>query len=218
MSRAHYSILILIVVIALWALSFIGAHSPANWAAESKVFYWTIPVMAVVAVYIRMSKLSLTLMGIYLVLHIVGMHFNYGEVPFGDLLGRLLHTDRNMYDRFVHFSFGLLMFYPIREVLLRFKQTRTLFAYLVPVGLIAAFSSIYEIMEWRTVSGLSTSVGYLFIGGNDPFDGQKDMTVAIIGAAIAMLIVLVVTMLRTKTFWQDMRDSFRLSKSALRIE
>ncbi len=218
MSRYHYSLIVCLTVLALWALSFVGAHDPANWAAESKVFYWTIPLVAALAAYVRMSKLSLTLVGAYLVLHIAGMHFNYGEVPFGNMLGHILHSDRNLYDRFVHFSFGFLLFYPIREILLRIGRMTGFFIYFLPVTLVAAFSAVYEIMEWRTVSGLSTSVGYLFMGGNDPFDSEKDMACAIVGAIVAMAIVFAADMIRRKISWKDLRDSLRLSKSALRIE
>lgn len=204
----NYALLMLAAFLAVWALSAIGAHSPENWLAESKVFYWTIPVTVFLVARVRLSKASLTLLALYLSLHAIGMHYNYGEVPFGDLLGRILGIDRNMYDRFVHFSFGLLLAYPLREVFLRLKKTRGYFNYLLPVMFVAGLSAVYEIMEWRTVSGLSTHVGYLFIGGNDPFDGQKDMTVAIIGSLITMVVVLAANMIQAR----------RLSKSALRIE
>ncbi len=83
------------------------------------------------------------------------------------------------------------MFYPFREMLLHLRKTRGFFNYLIPLFAVGAFSALYEIMEWYTVRGLSTSVGYLFIGGNDPFDSEKDMAMALTGAVLACAIVFV---------------------------
>lgn len=50
-----------------------------------------------------------------MILHMIGSHYTYSEVPFGVTLQRLLGADRNMYDRFVHFCFGFLIAYPMRK-------------------------------------------------------------------------------------------------------
>lgn len=57
-------------------------------------------------------------------LHVVGSHYTHAEVPFGYDLQRWFGARRNMYDRLVHFSFGLLMAYPMREMFLRVAKTR----------------------------------------------------------------------------------------------
>ena len=209
MNRYHYTLTVFIVVCALWAISGIDPVTPANWFAESKVYFWTLPVMAAIIAYVRLSKISVTLIGVFLVLHIIGMHYNYGNVPFGTWVGHLFGSDTNVYDRVVHFSFGFLMFYPVREVLLRMKGAPGFFGYFVPLNIILSFSALYEIMEWHTVSNLSSAVGFLFIGGNDPFDAQKDMTVALLGAVLSMIITFVAYAIRTKNVMVEIKKGLQ---------
>jgi putative membrane protein len=198
MNRTRYIIITSIIVSLLWGFSRFQAHSPTNWWAESTIFFWTLPIAVAILLYLQISKTSVTLIGIFLVLHVIGMHYNYGEVPFGETLGQWFGGERNQYDRLVHFAFGLLLFYPLREVLLRVRRTFGLFNYFIPLALVAAFSAVYEIMEWRSVSSMSSAAGYLFIGGSDPFDSQKDMLVAIIGGFLVLAIVLIADLVRNK--------------------
>ena len=65
------------------------------------------------------SDLSYLLMLIYLGIHEYGAHYKYSDVPIGEWLKPILHTARNHYDRIAHFSFGLFLAYPMREVALR---------------------------------------------------------------------------------------------------
>lgn len=212
MNRHLYMIVSLACVCLLWGLSGIHPHDAANWFAESKIFFWTLPILAALAASVRLSKISITLICAFLVLHVIGMHYNYGEVPFGYWIGKLMHTDRNMYDRLTHFAFGFFMFYPVREVLLRIGRTQGFFNYFIPLTCMMSFSALYEIMEWYTVSGLSASVGYLFIGGNDPFDAEKDMLVATIGALLALAIIAGINACTVKDFWRNILESLKLRK------
>ncbi len=189
-------------------LSGINPASPENWLAESKVFFWVIPLLAGLAAYLRISKTSVTLIAIFLLLHGVGMYYNYGYVPFGNFLGHLFGLERNFYDRFVHCCFGLLLFFPIREMLLRAKAPSGFFSYFVPFNIIMSASAIYEIMEWSTVSKLAASIGFLFIGGNDPFDAEKDMAMAGIGAVVAALVVFVRYATLTKNVVEKMKRAW----------
>ena len=68
----------------------------------------------------------------FLCLHTIGSHYTYSLVPYDawaeKVCGRTLNSvfgfDRNHYDRLVHFSFGFLMAYPIRELFLRIAGAR----------------------------------------------------------------------------------------------
>jgi uncharacterized membrane protein YjdF len=46
-----------------------------------------------------------------------GAHYSYGGTPLDAWLHRLFHTERNSYDRVVHFSYGLLLAYPIKKLI-----------------------------------------------------------------------------------------------------
>jgi uncharacterized membrane protein YjdF len=45
--------------------------------------------------------------------------YTYAKVPAGFWLADLLHLKRNHFDRVIHFAFGFLLLYPMRELLRR---------------------------------------------------------------------------------------------------
>ena len=53
----------------------------------------------------------------FLLLHAFGAHYSYNSTGFDEWMSQLFGTERDNYDRLVHFSFGLLCAYPIREAL-----------------------------------------------------------------------------------------------------
>ena len=53
----------------------------------------------------------------------------------GDSLNEALGWERNNFDRVVHFSYGLLLAYPIREVFLRIAGVRGFWGYFLPLDL-----------------------------------------------------------------------------------
>jgi putative membrane protein len=203
----YYNYFILIIFLIVWIWSSIHPADNQNWFLENKLIFLTLPVIIATVWFLKLSRLSVTLIALFLILHLIGSHYNYGSVPFGQTIGEWLGTDRNMYDRLVHFSFGLLMFYPIRELFLRIAQVKTFWSFYLPFDVVLSFSAIYEIMEWFTVRNLDPHTGYLFIGGNDPFDASKDITMAGIGALISLIIVFILQARFTKNFWQKLKKS-----------
>lgn len=148
-----------------------------------------------------------------MVMHVIGSHYTYAEVPFGDTLQQWLGSDRNMYDRLVHFSFGLLLAYPVREVFMRISQAKGFWSYYLPVDLVLAGSAVYEIIEWITARNVDPLAGLAFLGSQgDIWDAQKDMLLAGCGALIAMLVVFIINWMWNKYHWTELRDSFKIPK------
>lgn len=141
---------------------------------------------------------------IFLVLHVIGARYNYGFVSFGNTIGNFFGTMTNSYDRFVHFFFGALLVYPIRELFLKVAKTKAYWSYYFSFTILLSFSVIYEIMEWFSVLNLDAHTGSLFIGGTDPFDAPKDMLMSTIGAIIAILIIILVSKYRRKKIKQQL--------------
>jgi putative membrane protein len=97
--------------------------------------------------------------------------------------------ERNHYDRLVHFAFGLLLAYPMREILLRKSGINTAWSYVVTLNCVAAFSAVYEILEMIAALLVSPELGAAYLGTQgDEWDAQKDAFAAFIGAVIAMLV------------------------------
>jgi putative membrane protein len=100
----------------------------------------------------------------------------------------MLHTARNDYDRVGHFAQGFVPALIAREILLRKTALRRggwLFFLVTCVCL--AISSVYELVEWAAAAW-SGSAADAFLGTQgDPFDTQKDMALAGVGAIVAQL-------------------------------
>jgi putative membrane protein len=87
-----------------------------------------------------------------------------------------------MYDRLVHFCFGLLMAYPIREMFLRVARVRGFWGYYLPLDVTMSFSMLYELIEWEYAACAGGEAGAAFLGTQgDEWDAQKDMAMATLG-------------------------------------
>jgi putative membrane protein len=136
------------------------------------------------------SDLSYLLMFVYLCIHEMGAHYKYSDVPIGEWLKPILHTTRNHYDRISHFSFGLLLAYPMREIAMRKLRVTGNWLYYLPVECVLAFSAVYEILEAFMAIILTPERGEEFVGmQGDMWDSQEDMFVAGLGSLVGVLII-----------------------------
>jgi putative membrane protein len=209
MSRYHR--LLLVVVALAWAWAAWRPVFPQDWLLENLLVFAFVPIVLLVSRYFRLSDVSYTLIALFTVLHLIGAHYTYAEVPFGLTLQRWLGADRNMYDRLVHFGFGFLLAYPVREVFMRVVRARGFWSYYLPLDLVAAGSAAYEILEWLAARRVAPSAGLAFLGSQgDIWDAQKDMLMAITGAAAAMVILFVTNWALDHNHWREFRESFRI--------
>jgi putative membrane protein len=168
------------------------------WAAWDPVyrFDWLLENLLTVVVVITLvltyrrfafSELSYLLLLLFLVLHAVGGHYTYSEVPLGETLKQALGLGRNHYDRMVHFAFGLLLAYPFYELVIRTLKLRFLPAALFAFALVAGLSSLFEVIEWLVAEIVDPEAGAAYLGTQgDEFDSQKDMALAKLGALLAL--------------------------------
>ena len=173
-----------------WAALAVSPASRVGWALEQA------PVVAVVLVLagtyraLPLSNRSYGLIAIFVALHSIGAHYGYGYVPLGYWLRDAFDLSRNHYDRIVHFASGLLITYPIREIILRTSGLRGFWAYYLPLDVVIATSGAYEILEMLVVMTIHPEQGVMYLGTQvDPWDTQKDMAMAASGALLAMTII-----------------------------
>jgi putative membrane protein len=203
-----------ITFLAFWTWAAINPVYPHDWLLENYLVFAFVPIILFAARYFRLSNVSYTLITIFMILHVIGSHYTYAEVPFGYTLQNWLGAERNMYDRLVHFSFGFLLAYPMREVFMRLAKARGFWSYYLPLDITLSFSALYEIMEWLIAVRVNAEAGMSFLGSQgDIWDAQKDMLMAGIGAFLAMLIIMLINFTYDKNFWKEMKASFRLSKN-----
>ncbi len=174
----------------VWILAAINPVYPADWLLENILVMLFVPAFLFTYRVFPLSDVSYIAITLFMALHAVGAHYTYAEVPLGDWAKVALGADRNHFDRLVHFSFGLLMAYPIREVFLRLVRAKGFWAYYFPLDVTLAFSALFEIIEMVIALIVSPEAGDAYLGTQgDPFDGIKDMALAFLGAAVCMLCV-----------------------------
>ena len=104
-----------------WANSYIGNTNDANWFLENTLVFLFLGFLIYSYKKFQFSDLSYLLICVYLCLHVYGSKYTYAENPFGYWLKDYFNLARNHYDRIVHFSFGFLLAYPMREMFLMAK-------------------------------------------------------------------------------------------------
>ena len=182
------------VCIGLVVAFAISAYRPDtyfDWALENgAIVLCLFPLMGFTYRRFVFSDLSYLLMFLFVCLHEFGAHYKYSDVPLGEWLKPLLHTQRNHFDRIAHFSFGFIFAYPMRELAIRVLRVSGRWIYLLPIECTLALSAIYEIMEAFMASILTPERGEEFVGmQGDMWDSQEDMAVAGLGSLVGVLII-----------------------------
>lgn len=175
-------------LLTLWVVTAIDPLYPRDWLLENLLVFAITAVLVVTYSRFRFSDFSYGLFTIFLSLHLVGAHYTYAETPLGFWLQDWFGFGRNHYDRIVHFAFGLLLAWPMREILLRKSGINRAWSYFLAVSCVLAFSAVYEIIEMLAAVIVSPELGAAYLGiQGDEWDAQKDGALAGTGAVIAML-------------------------------
>ena len=209
----RYQKILLLCFLIVWVWAAINPKYPHDWLLENYLVFIFIPAILIIGRFFKLSNVSYTLITIFMILHVVGSHYTYAEVPFGETLKNWLGAERNMYDRLVHFSYGFLLAYPMREIFMRLAKVKGFWSYYLPLDITLSFSALYEIIEWLTAASVNSVAGLAFLGAQgDIWDAQKDMAMAGIGALLAMIIIFIINMTLDKNFWKEMKSSFHIGK------
>ena len=203
----------------LWIVLAINPHDRADWALENALVLAFGIGMALSAKHFVFSRISYRLIFVFLCLHIVGAHYTYAEVPYdaawqaltGHTLNSQLGLERNHFDRLVHFSYGLLLAYPLRELFLRVSEVRGFWGYFLPLDFTLATSALFELFEWAAASVFGGDLGVAYLGSQgDVWDAQKDMALAGCGALLAMCITAALNLRYQRDFAREWADSLKI--------
>ncbi|WP_396186645.1 DUF2238 domain-containing protein [Flavobacterium sp.] len=173
-----------------WINSYIGNTDTANWFLENTLVFIFLLFLVFTYKKYKFSDLSYLLVCVYLCLHVYGSKYTYAENPFGYWLKDALDLSRNHYDRIVHFSFGFLLAYPMREMFLKWLKFPTWVAWTLPIEITLSISAFYELIEWAVADVFFKAQGDAYLGTQgDIWDAQKDIFLAFIGSILATTIV-----------------------------
>lgn len=169
-----------------WILLAIGPVDRGDWFLENLLVFAGVAVLILTYSRFQFSNPTYALITLFLALHAVGAHYTYAEVPAGFWVKDWLHLSRNHFDRAIHFAFGLLLLYPLRELLIRAAKVRATWASWLALAAIAALSSSFESIEAIIAQIVRPDLGTAFLGTQgDIWDAQKDMVAAIFGGLVA---------------------------------
>jgi len=178
-----------VTFLALWMSTLIGTTNFGNWIMENTLVVIFLGGLALTYRKFKFSGLSYLLICIYLCLHIYGAKYTYAENPFGYWLKDTFHLERNHYDRIVHFSFGFLLAYPMRDYFKNWFQWPTWVCWVLPCEITLSFSGMYELVEWSVADLFFPEQGDAYLGSQgDIWDAQKDMGLAFTGSILIMII------------------------------
>lgn len=200
-------------MLLIWYIAFFIAMAVAPASRQFWVAANVLPLLLVIALgathrLIPLSNRSYILITVFLTLHTIGVHYTYSHVPFGAWLQHALHSDRNQFDRIVHFSFGFLLTYPLEEVFRRTSSVRGWLIYYLPVMTILGLSGLWEILESWAARIFKPDLGLTFLGSQgDVWDAQKDMTAAFYGSLLCIVLMVLVRKLGHHAELPDLPDS-----------
>ncbi|WGI27045.1 DUF2238 domain-containing protein [Halomonas alkaliantarctica] len=197
LKRDPYPLWLFFGFVFIWGWLAFEPHYRSDWLLENILVFIAVPVLGWIWYWGNISRLAWSCIFLFLVFHEIGSHYTYSEVPydlwwqklFGFSLDQSLGFERNQYDRWVHFLYGLLILPLVAELMERLFPLDSCLRWLIPVMIIMSHSSLYELIEWLSVEVFGDELGQAYLGAQgDIWDAQKDMALALMGALIACVV------------------------------
>jgi putative membrane protein len=217
----RFALWLLMIFAIIWTTLAIHPSFRSDWLLENVIVFLAVPALIQIHRHMPLSKLSYSLIFIFSCLHQVGAHYTYALVPYdswfqaltGAGLNERLGWERNHYDRVIHFTYGLLILYPVREMVIRVSKAQGFWAYLLPLLVVISSSTIFELFEWGAAVSFGGDLGVAYLGTQgDVWDAQKDMLFAAVGAISTTLIVAGVNFMLDRNFTREWVESLRVKR------
>lgn len=210
--HVQYFHVLTFIFLILFVFLAIAPYDRKDWALENFLVVAFLGTLFATSRKMPLSRVSYSLIFLFLSIHEIGSHYTYSLVPydqwfsslFGVTLNEMLGWERNNFDRIVHFSYGLLLAYPIREIYFRVAEAEGFWGYFLPLDFTMSTSMLYELFEWLAAEVFGGELGAAYLGTQgDVWDAHKDMALASLGALIAMLITMALNMYLQKDFVRE---------------
>jgi putative membrane protein len=194
-SHRGYLLVLAALFACVVAASATGAWYPYDWLLENALVLIALFVCYRIYQGTLLSRVSWTLIFLFLCVHELGAHFTYAKVPydewsraiFGSSVNEWLGWTRNHFDRLVHFLYGLLLAHPARELLIALGAAPKLWSYLLVLELTISTSAVYELFEWIVAEVVAGDLAAAYVGmQGDVWDAQKDIALAMLGALFGL--------------------------------
>lgn len=181
---------LLTLVVMILILSGLNLKHHGVWLLEVFPVLIGIPILIRTHDRLPLTPLAYRLMAGHALILMVGAYYTYAEVPLGRWVQDAFGLTRNYYDRLGHLAQGFVPAVVMRELLLRTSPLQRggwLFFLLCSTCL--GFSALYELLEGATAFVFNQSATTFLATQGDEWDTQWDMTMALIGAITAQLVL-----------------------------
>lgn len=204
MNRSFKSVLV--STVAVFIVMVLASIEPLEWSSYLLHQLGTLLFLALMIIAYRYGYIgsrSYMLAAVFLLIHIIGARYLYSYVPyddwtqhlFGISLNELFGWQRNMYDRLVHLSYGLLLFsamYESAKSVFKIQSPKQLIVIALMINM--SSSLLYELLEWGIATTLSPETAEAYNGQQgDIWDAHSDMALALLGGLISAVMVLLQT-------------------------
>lgn len=204
MNRSFKSVLV--STVAVFIVMVLASIEPLEWSSYLLHQLGTLLFLALMIIAYRYGYIgsrSYMLAAVFLLIHIIGARYLYSYVPyddwtqhlFGISLNELFGWQRNMYDRLVHLSYGLLLFsamYESAKTIFKIQSPKQLIVIALMINM--SSSLLYELLEWGIATTLSPETAKAYNGQQgDIWEAHSDMALALLGGLISAVMVLLQT-------------------------
>lgn len=181
--RGYSAALVALLVLSAWR-----PHDLATWAMEVAPVVLVLLLLWATHRRFPLTPLLYALIFVHACVLILGGHYTYARVPLGDWMREAFGLARNPYDGIGHFAQGFIPAIAARELLLRHTGlARGAWLFSVIVLACLGVSALYELIEWGAAVALGQGAEEFLGTQGDPWDTQKDMALAGVGAIAALL-------------------------------
>jgi putative membrane protein len=158
-----------------------------DWLLENLLVFAAVPALVWGHRRLRFSNATYLALFLFFALHEIGAHYTYSLVPYREWIPALAGHERNHYDRFVHLCYGLLVTPALFQVFAAYAPARAAWRWLLPATSMFGQSLIYELVEFAAALLFGSELGVAYLGTQgDPWDAQKDMTLAALGTTLSL--------------------------------
>ncbi|MCQ4163549.1 DUF2238 domain-containing protein [Tahibacter harae] len=190
---SRYPLLLLGVFVAVWIALGIAPRYRQDWLLENVLVLIAVPLLILGHRRLRFSDATCTCLFVFLLLHEIGAHYTYSEVPLpawldGALQQVMLTPSRNHFDRLVHFLYGVLITPLAVELLDARAPQQGIWRWLLPWLFVVSHATLFEIVEAAAAGAFGGDLGQAYLGmQGDIWDSQKDSALAAAGAALSVV-------------------------------
>lgn len=184
-----------ILLIVLLLICAVTAYNPPagrfSWMLEVGPGLVGVAVMVSTYKKFPLSKLVYICVFLHVLILVYGGIYTYAKTPLGNWAMEAFGWSRNHYDRVGHVALGFFPAFVIREIYLRLTgMKRGGWLYFTVCSVALAVGAFWELLEWWVTLAVASDVGQAFLGSQgDIWDAQWDMFLALVGAAVAQLVL-----------------------------